>query len=61
MAAVPPECGSIFKKIEGMGAGRLIDQCGLKGFRHGNAQISHIHANIMVNLGKAHRIGMFAS
>lgn len=48
-----PSAGSIFKKIEGMGAGRLIDQCGLKGFRHGNAQISHIHANIMVNLGNA--------
>ncbi len=48
-----PSAGSIFKKIEGMGAGRLIDQCGLKGFRHGDAQISHIHANIMVNLGNA--------
>jgi UDP-N-acetylmuramate dehydrogenase len=48
-----PSAGSIFKKIEGMGAGRLIDQCGLKGHRHGDAQISHIHANIMVNLGKA--------
>ena len=48
-----PSAGSIFRKIEGMGAGRLIDQCGLKGFRHGNAQISHIHANIMVNLGNA--------
>lgn len=48
-----PSAGSIFKKIEGMGAGRLIDQCGLKGHRHGDAQISHIHANIMVNLGRA--------
>lgn len=48
-----PSAGSIFKKIEGMGAGRLIDQCGLKGRRNGNAQISHIHANIMVNLGGA--------
>ncbi len=48
-----PSAGSIFKKIEGVGAGRLIDQCGLKGFRHGDAQISHIHANIMLNLGKA--------
>ena len=48
-----PSAGSIFKKIEGVGAGRLVDQCGLKGFRHGDAQISHIHANIMVNLGKA--------
>lgn len=48
-----PSAGSIFKKIEGVGAGRLIDQCGLKGFRVGDAQISHIHANIMVNLGAA--------
>jgi UDP-N-acetylmuramate dehydrogenase len=48
-----PSAGSIFKQIEGLGAGRLVDQCGLKGFRHGDAQISHIHANIMVNLGHA--------
>ncbi|HEY6219498.1 MAG TPA: UDP-N-acetylmuramate dehydrogenase [Gemmatimonadaceae bacterium] len=48
-----PSAGSIFKKIEGVGAGRLVDQCGLKGFRVGDAQISHIHANIMVNLGHA--------
>ncbi len=48
-----PSAGSIFKKIEGVGAGRLVDQCGLKGRRHGDAQISHIHANIMVNLGHA--------
>lgn len=48
-----PSAGSIFKKIEGVGAGRLVDQCGLKGFRHGDAQISHMHANIMVNLGHA--------
>ena len=34
-------------------AGRLVDQCGLKGFRIGDAQISHIHANIVVNLGRA--------
>jgi UDP-N-acetylmuramate dehydrogenase len=48
-----PSAGSIFKKIEGVGAGRLIEQCGLKGSRIGGAQISHIHANIMVNLGAA--------
>jgi len=48
-----PSAGSVFKKIEGVGAGRLIDQCGLKGHRIGGAQISHIHANIMVNLGGA--------
>ena len=50
---IHPSAGSIFKKIEGVGAGRLIDQCGLKGFRVGDAQISHIHANIMVNRGTA--------
>lgn len=50
---VHPSAGSIFKKIEGVGAGRLVDQCGLKGHRIGDAQISHIHANIIVNLGQA--------
>ena len=30
-----------------------MDQSGLKGLRRGGAQISHIHANIMVNLGGA--------
>jgi UDP-N-acetylmuramate dehydrogenase len=50
---IHPSAGSIFKKIEGVGAGRLVDQCGLKGYRRGDAQISHMHANIMVNLGAA--------
>ena len=45
---VHPSAGSIFKKIEGVGSGRLIDQCGLKGFRVGDAQISHSHAHILV-------------
>ena len=48
-----PSAGWIFRKIEGVGAGRLIDQLGMKGHRIGGAQISHIHANIMVNLGGA--------
>jgi UDP-N-acetylmuramate dehydrogenase len=48
-----PCAGSIFQKIEGVGAGRLIDECGLKGRVHGGAQIFHRHANIIVNLGGA--------
>jgi UDP-N-acetylmuramate dehydrogenase len=50
-----PSAGSIFRKIEGVGAGRLIDQCGLKGHVHpsGRARIFPRHANIIVNLGGA--------
>ncbi len=48
-----PSAGSIFKKVEGVGAGRLIDECGLKGRIHGGAQIFEGHANIIVNLGGA--------
>lgn len=46
-----PSAGSIFKKIEGIGAGRLIDQCGMKGTRIGGIEITHRHANILVNRG----------
>jgi UDP-N-acetylmuramate dehydrogenase len=48
-----PSAGSIFKKIEGIGAGRLIDECGLKGTRIGGAMVTHRHANIFVNTGGA--------
>jgi UDP-N-acetylmuramate dehydrogenase len=48
-----PCAGSIFQKIEGIGAGRLIDECGLKGHVHGAAGIFHKHANIFVNFGGA--------
>lgn len=48
-----PSAGCAFKNPPGTGAGRLIDQAGLKGARIGDAQISHRHANFIVNLGYA--------
>ena len=48
-----PCVGSVFQKIDGVGAGRLIDECGLKGHVEGRAGIFHRHANIIVNLGGA--------
>ncbi len=47
-----PSVGSIFKKIDGIGAGRLIDQCGLKGATIGGVEVTHRHANIMINRGR---------
>ena len=48
-----PSAGCAFKNPPGMSAGRLIDEAGLKGTRIGDAQISHRHANFIVNLGYA--------
>jgi UDP-N-acetylmuramate dehydrogenase len=48
-----PSAGSVFKKIEGIGAGRLIDECGLKGTRVGGALVTPRHANILINAGNA--------
>ena len=48
-----PSAGSIFKKIDGVGAGRLADWCGLKGARIGGACVTERHANILINTGGA--------
>ena len=48
-----PSCGSVFKNPPGDFAARLIEASGLKGKIRGGAQISPIHANFIVNLGKA--------
>ena len=48
-----PSAGSTFKRPEGHFAAALIDQCGLKGFSVGDAQVSEKHAGFLVNKGKA--------
>lgn len=48
-----PSAGSTFKRPEGYFAGRLIEDCGLKGYRVGGAMISDLHAGFVVNTGNA--------
>ena len=48
-----PSCGSAFKRPQGYFAGKLIEDCGLKGFSVGGAQISEKHAGFVINRGGA--------
>ncbi|MDY3119012.1 MAG: UDP-N-acetylmuramate dehydrogenase [Peptoniphilus sp.] len=48
-----PSAGSTFKRPEGYFAGQLIDQAGLRGLRHGGAQVSEKHCGFVINAGGA--------
>lgn len=45
--------GSTFKRPEGYFAGKLIEDTGLRGFRHGGAQVSEKHCGFVINDGTA--------
>lgn len=48
-----PSAGSVFRNPENDYAWRLINVCGLKGYRIGGAMVSEKHANFIINVGNA--------
>ena len=48
-----PSAGSVFKRPNGCFVGKMIDECGLKGYKIGDAQISEKHSGFIINTGNA--------
>ena len=48
-----PSAGSTFKRGKDFITAKLIDECGLKGYSIGDAQVSELHAGFIVNKGNA--------
>ncbi len=48
-----PSAGCVFKRVNRQSAAVLIQNCGLKGMRIGDAMVSNVHAGFIVNMGKA--------
>lgn len=48
-----PSLGSVFRAVDGVPAGKIIEDCGFKGMAHGGACVSTKHANFIVNMDKA--------
>lgn len=48
-----PSAGSVFKRPEGYFVGKLVDDCGLRGYSIGGAQVSDKHSGFIINSGCA--------
>lgn len=50
---IEPSLGSVFRAVDGVPAGKIIDECGFKGMTRGGACVSPRHANFIINMDKA--------
>ena len=55
-----PSAGSTFKRPEGYFAAKLIQDAGLRGYRHGDAQVSEKHCGFVINRGNAAASDIYA-